>query len=204
MKNVYLIIVLSTLLIIAFTTSALAGWLIFHKPEFRGKVIDAETKELIEGVVVVAIYQKYPIISGPAGGNTSIVKIKETLTDEKGEFYFPPYTTIIQPFAREEETVFIIFKPGYGSYPRRQVSPPPLVSQEKFFSKELGTKGEKHFRSKTVSFTYGVVELPRLRTPEERLRAIPGRPGDARSKELPLLYKAINEERRRFGLGEVK
>ncbi len=201
-KNVYLIIVLSTLLIIAFTTSAAAGWIIFHKQEFRGKVIDAETKEPIEGAVVVATYQKYPIISGPGGGSPSIVKIKETLTDKKGEFYFPAYTTIIQPLAREVETVFIIFKPGYGSHPWRQV--PPLVSHEEFFSKELGTKGEKHLRSKTISFTYGVLELPRRKTREERLKAIPGGPGGARSKELPLLYKAINEERRRFGLGEVR
>ena len=146
MKNVYLIIVLSTLLIIAFTTSASAGWIIFHKQEFRGKVIDAETKEPIEGAVVVATYQKYPIISGPGGGSPSIVKIKETLTDKKGEFYFPRYTTIIQPLAREVETVFIIFKPGYGSHPWRQV--PPLVSPRGVFFKGIRNQGRKRFQVK--------------------------------------------------------
>jgi len=203
MKHLMIFLVVITL-IIFFAATTFAGWLIFHKPAFRGKVIDAETKEPIEGAVVVAVYQKYPIISGPAGGSASIVKLKETLTDKKGGFYFPPYTTIIQPLAMEEETVFIIYKPGYGNYPGRHVSPPRLVSHEKFFSKELGTKGEKHFKSKTVSFSYGVVELPRLRTSKERLKAIPGGPGDTGSEELPLLYKAINEERKRFGLGEVK
>ena len=55
----------------------------YHKPAFQGKVIDAETKEPIDGAVVVVIYKKYPIISGPGGGGESIMDIKETLTNAK-------------------------------------------------------------------------------------------------------------------------
>ncbi len=76
MKNVLIIFFLISIFIFNASISH-AGWLIYHKPEFKGKVIDTETKEPIEGVVVVAIYQKHPIISGPGGGSSSIINIKE-------------------------------------------------------------------------------------------------------------------------------
>jgi hypothetical protein len=97
MKKAYLIIVLSMILTITFCTSCFAGWLIYHKPAFKGKIVDAETKKPIEGAVVVAMYKKYPIISGPGGGSASIMHIKEALTDKKGEFHISSYTTFIQP-----------------------------------------------------------------------------------------------------------
>lgn len=114
MKNTLIFLVL-TLILIFNTSVSHAGWLIYHKPEFKGKVIDSDTKEPIEGAVVVAIYKKDTLISGPGGGYTSIIKIKEALTDENGEFYIPSYTTIIQPLSKEEGVSFIIFKPGYGN-----------------------------------------------------------------------------------------
>ena len=204
MKKAYITTLLFTLLIFAFSTPCRGGWLIYHKPEFRGKVIDAETKEPIEGAVVLAIYKKYPIISGPGGGSSSIILIKEALTDKKGEFYISSYTTIIQPLSIEDKTDFIIYKPEYGKYPGLHVSPPPLLSPEYFFSQEFGTKGEKRWRSKTVTFTFGVVKLPRLKTREERLKGLPGYPSDLTSKNSPLFFKTINEEYKRLGLGQVK
>jgi hypothetical protein len=59
-----------------FAAPCLASWLICHKPEFKGKVIDAEAKQPIEGAVVVAKYFKHPIITGSAGGSASITPIK--------------------------------------------------------------------------------------------------------------------------------
>jgi len=130
--------------------------------------------------------------------------VKETLTDKQGKFYFPSYTTLVQPFAKEGRARFIIYRAGYGSYPRRQISPPYFVDGQHFFSQELGAEGEISWESRTITVTFGLVELPRLNTRKERLRAIPGTPGDLGSRRLPLLYKAFNEERKRFGLGEVK
>src|SRR3989338_7708901 len=103
-----------TALVFVFLLSSrsFAGWLIYHKPEFKGKVIDAETKEPIEGAVVVVVYNKHTLISGPGGGHSSVIKVKETLTDKKGEFYFPSYTTLIQPNSIEDNAEFIIYKPG--------------------------------------------------------------------------------------------
>lgn len=192
-------------IVLLLTSESVAGWLIYNKPEFKGKVIDAETKEPIEGAVVVVVYKKHSLISGPGGGYSSVVKVKEALTDKSGEFYFLSYTTLIQPNSVEDAAEFIIYKPGYGSYPGRDdVHPLNYVGPEYLFSKELGTKGEIRRGAEVVTITYGVVELPKLKTKEERLSATPGGPTDYGSKELPLLYKAINAERRSFGLGEVK
>jgi hypothetical protein len=191
-------------IVLSFTASAHAGWLLYHKPEFKGKVIDAETKEPIEGAVVVVIYNKHTLISGPGGGYSSVIKVKEILTDKNGEFHFPSYTTLIQPNSIEDTAEFIIYKAGYGSYPDLQTSPPGVVDPEKLFSKDYGTSESVQIDYKTITYTLGIVELPKLKTRYERLRAIPATPTDYRSKELPLLYKAMNEENKRFGLGEEK
>ncbi len=212
MKNALILFTLT--LILTFNVSlSFAGWLIYHKPEFKGKVIDAETKEPIEGAAVVAIYEKHTLISGPGGGYSSVIKVKETLTDKSGDFYFPSYTTIIQPNSIEDTAEFIIYKPGYGSFPEYQITPSGIapVNQQVFFSKEIGSKGElelwvkgeKGPELRKAKVIFGIVELPKLKTKEERLKAITYPLGDVKSKEIPLLYKAINEERRQFGLEAV-
>ncbi|MRS01865.1 hypothetical protein EG832_01320 [bacterium] len=202
-------IILAMLLFSFTATLSEAGWLIYHKPEFRGKVIDAETKEPIEGAVVVVAYFKYTI--GIAGRDTSVIKTKETITGNNGEFYFPAYTTVIQPLSGEDKAEFIIYKPGYGSFPNYQLAPSfKLTDQEKFFSRGIGGTGDLSGTVNTiVKVTFGIVELPKLKTRKERLRAMPSwpseSPGDKRATELPLLYKAIFEEDKRLGLrGEAK
>jgi hypothetical protein len=167
------IFLMSMLIIVLFATPSFGSWLIYHKPAFKGKIIDSETREPIEGAVVVVIYEKSPLISVPGGGSPSVIKIRETLTDKKGEFYFSSYTTIIQPFAKEGTANFIIYKPGYASHPGWRIKSLDFVGPEYLFSKELGAKGEIRKRSKTISFTFGVVELPRLKYRKERLKAIP-------------------------------
>ena len=108
-------IVVCIVITLSLCIPAHASWLIYHKPEFKGKVIDAETKEPIEGAVMVAMYGKHSLISGPGGGYSSVIKVKEVLTDKYGEFYFPSYTTIIQPNSIEDYVQFIIYKPEYKS-----------------------------------------------------------------------------------------
>ncbi|MBN2467698.1 MAG: hypothetical protein JXD19_06055, partial [Deltaproteobacteria bacterium] len=55
-------------------------------------------------------------------------------------------------------------------------------------------------QSRVIPVTYGIVELPKLETREERLRAIPGRPSGLYEEDLPLLYKVIKEEHDRLGV----
>ena len=78
------------LLVFAFDISdSQASWLIFHKHEFKGKIVDAETNKPLEGVVVVAIYMSNVWIGGPAGGDSKVLKAREALTDAEGFFSFP-------------------------------------------------------------------------------------------------------------------
>jgi len=214
MRKLSFTVIMAMLLIAGHSASTSAGWLIFHKPEFKGKVIDAETKAPITGAVVVVVYYKH--VYNPAGGKSSVVKVKETLTDDNGMFSFPSYTTIIHPFSREDDADFTIYKPGYGSFPRIRKSPPSGIStdtKERFFwAKKFGKQGEIRVTVKTggewkdtkQKVIFGVVELPALKTRKERLDAIPGAPTDITSKELPLLFKAMNRENNHFGLGIVK
>lgn len=191
MKHLIASIIFITI-IVFFTVSAFAGWLIFHKSAFRARVIDAETKEPIEGAVVVVVYEKH--VYGPAGGYSSVVKVKEALTDKKGEFFFPSYTTGIHPFSREDYADFIIYKPGYGNFPNFQVSPPTFVDWDKFFSEDYGTKKVVRKRSKSATVTFGVVELPRLRTWKERRKANPSSISDIPKSKWPLLNEMIEKE----------
>jgi hypothetical protein len=213
MKKIMILFIFSSILALNISQSY-AGWLIYHKPEFKGRVIDAETKRPIEGAVAVVVYYKHSLISGPGGGYTSVVKVKETLTDKNGEFSFPAYTTLIQPNSIEDYARFIIYKPGYGNFPNQQILPSglPPVNEQEFFSKEIGSEGElemwakeeRDYQLRERKVIFGIVELTKMKSTEERLRAIPSTPTDIRSKELPLLYKIMNEEGRRFGLGEQK
>jgi len=189
MKNIIILFVLAMALFSTVSTTY-AGWLIYHKPAYRGKVIDAETKKPIEGAVVVAVYKKQTLISGPGGGSSTIIKIRENLTDKKGEFYFPSYQTIIQPLSKEDNVNFVIFKAGYGSHPGRMIYPFELAGPEYLFSKELETKGEIH----GVPITFGVVELPKLNTWEERWKANMISISDIPERKWPLLYDAIKKE----------
>ncbi len=198
------------LLIISFLISSVItshAWLIYHKPAFKGKVIDAETKEPIEGAVVVVMYHKTSM--GIAESYSVIINVRETLTDKNGEFYIPSYTTPIQPLSWENMANFIIFKPGYGNFPAYQKVPFGIKPKDEqtFFSRDVGKEGElemwvdgeKQPELKRVKLTFGIVELPKLKTREEREKArmaadIFG--AEISAKKLPLLHKAITEERK--------
>ena len=205
MKKTTSIILISFVIILLCSSNCMAFWLIYYKSGYKGRILDAETKEPIKDAVVVAIYYSHTIIGGPAGGWTSVVNTRETLTDENGEFYIYPYLTIFNPFMYQHGTEFIIYKPGYASYPNYRIVPIHYFSPyaEDFFTEDIGEKGEKRVWRNTYPVTYGIVELPRLKTKEERLRAVPSRPTDMRADDLPLLFKAINEDRKKFGLDDV-
>jgi hypothetical protein len=206
MRKTLIIILLAYLSVVLMPAWGDARWLIYRKPEFKGKVVDAETKEPIKGAVVVVMYYSSPIITGPGGGSSYIIHVKETLTDENGVFVIPSYSRLIQPNSLEGRVEFIIYKPGYGSFPNQPVKPDPPIYLEKFFAEEIGSEGEfvVESRKETKKFpvTFGVVELLQLKTREERLKTTPPPPTDF-IKDTPLLYEAINDERKYFELKPV-
>jgi hypothetical protein len=208
MKKISIIMLLSFFLTGIFTSTCIADWLLFSKPEFKGRILDAETKKPIEGAVVVAVYHKHQYAI--PHGNTIVINTREALTDEKGEFHIPSYYTIISPFSVDDTTSFIIYKPGYMSYPDLYQHPNYYGNYlEDFFAREIGERAEAVKLSvnlekmEKIIITYGIVELPSLKTKKERLRTVPSRPVGMRADDLPLLFKSINEERKNFGLDEV-
>jgi len=194
MKKAFTVCALAVILTFAYNSELLAGWLIYHKPEFRGKIIDADTKAPIAGAVVVAIYNSYPIISGPGGGSAKIIKIKEALTDESGVFHIGSYTTLIQPNSVEDTVTFIIFKPGYSSYPNFSTYPFMYIDIYSLFTSELGTKRKIIKNSEEILITNGVVELKRLKTWDERREAQRFLIANQPVKHWPILHKMVEEE----------
>jgi hypothetical protein len=198
--KITMLIVLATMFI---ASTSEAGWLIYHKSEFKGKVIDAETKQPLQGAVVVVVYNKTTMGLG-AGTISSIIHVREALTDKDGVFLIPSYTTIIQPFSWSSSASFIIFKPGCGTFPRKHAYPPvlSLPEQEIFFSAGVGTERLLSVYVADWKYEYrtlktGIVELPKFKTREERKQAwmdadIFG--ADVNARELPLLYKMVNDE----------
>ena len=172
---------------------------------WKGKVIDAETKKPIEGAVVLAVWDRN--YRTPTGGSSYFYEAKEVLTDKDGRFEIPSYITInlLPLISYIEGPTFTIFKPGYGDFTWHRVSPPmelSLPAIEEFFLYETGTEGEIGWDYKTekkIKVIFGIVELPPLKTREERLRSIPGHITEAIDK-TPLLNKLIDEEDKALGL----
>lgn len=199
MKKISILLLLLAMNLISMRpVSASSGWIIYCESAFQGKVIDAETKEPIEGAVVVAIYNVREY--GIAESGSSTADAKEVLTDKSGSFYIPPHTFLhIYPFAKGATTTFIVFKAGYASISELNLTD--------ILATDIGKEIESPWiYNQDLKFIFAprLIGLPRVSNREERLKAIPGSPGFTSSKELPLLYKAINEENKNFGLGKVK
>jgi hypothetical protein len=92
---------------------------------FWGKAIDADTKEPIEGAVIVAIW--YEERATVAGGDTRLKDVKEVMTDKSGEWSIVgpegrnydllPGLSFLTGIYFTREPIFIIFKPRYCSWP---------------------------------------------------------------------------------------
>ncbi len=154
----------------------------YHGP-YRGRVIDAETKEPLAGAVVVAIWERVKVQL--LHSSTVFYNAREVPTDANGEFVLhaedverdAPHQTL-RPF-------FIIFFPGFGSYPGYQIAP-------------------KGFLGAIFEGTGVTVELPRLRTREDRLDIVRGLPPlDVPDEKMPNLIRLMNAERVSLGLDPV-
>jgi hypothetical protein len=189
------ILLFSTLLFLLTASHACASWIIYHKPAFEGQILDGDTKEPIEGAVVVVLYNKRTIGLG-AGTLSSVINIRETLTDKEGRFRIPPYTTLIQPFSWEDRAYFIIYKPGYINidflYDR---------DLESLFSGQMLHVAGQEFEwlyNKELYIRYrppNIVELPNAKTRDDRINAKPAPYGEMRDWEKQkMLIKYIREE----------
>lgn len=158
---------------------------------FRGKVIDANTKEPIEGAVVVASWNEER--ATPAGPTTRLKDIKETLTNKNGEWviegpkgrdggHITAIFTFLTGIYYTLPPEFIVFKPGYCSYPAG-------------FGIDA-CRGKMKTYNFTVSENIGeIVELPKLtnRDRETLLKNIPFVPFED-DERIPIFKQLLEQD----------
>ncbi len=161
---------------------------------WRGQIVDAETGQTLEGVVVIAWWLKYT--GGPAGwAGGRYYAAEEVVTGSDGRFEIPPkialnWLPIITQIRGPE---FRIFKPGYGQF---RVVKPELKPLE---------EGDDPYEFLTKDGV--MIALPPLKTREERLKFYsslspppPPVPPDRRRK----FDEVIDVERKYLGFGPLR
>lgn len=82
----------------------------------EARVIDADTKQPLEGVIVTANWE---LEDSTFGGNVPVgqLMVMEAVTDKNGRFYFPPWGPKKPPKGglRNKDPQLLLFKPGYRS-----------------------------------------------------------------------------------------
>lgn len=176
---------------------------IFGKTKtFHGRVIDADTKMPIEGAAVVVHWVEAR--GTVAGESTRFKDVKEVLTDKDGKWsitgpegsqgddltaYFTFFTGI--HYTRKPD--FIIFKPGYCSYPGG-------LAIEACKGIKFSGAGET-MAGKTAELP----KLPEMINREDKLRMMPGPVAGEGSIEKQKKYLGLlNEESRNLGIAEYK
>jgi hypothetical protein len=150
---------------------------------WRGQVIDAETGQPLEGVIVVAVWDK--LSPGAMHPQRDFHDALEVVTDAEGRFVIPARSlTTLNPFVHFEGPETYMFKSGYGLGPVRNLRP----------------GGNKFDIYKLMEREGALFELRPLRTREERLDGLRGRPVLVPDSYLPRYLNAVREERDRLGL----
>jgi len=128
---------------------------------WKAQVVNAETGQPLEGVVVLMYWIKYT--GGPAGwAGGDFYDAEEAVSGQDGRFVVPSrWVFTLNPF-RKVFREMVIFKPGYGQWEFRDAK-----EWEKLLDWESKARREEvweQFEGEGV-----VMELPRLKTREERL-----------------------------------
>lgn len=153
---------------------------------WRGTVVDAETGRPLEGVVVLAVWDK--LSPGIIHNRREFHDAEEAVTDASGNFILSARSlSSLNPFVRFEGPRLLIFKGGYGMYRfRGELEWDALSADERVMRRR---EKWKQFEEKGVVF-----ELPPLKTREERRRALPREPSEVPDCRMLRLLEAINEE----------
>ena len=144
--NKYIVILVASVLV-----SAPAHATTYSAQSIRAQVVDANTNQPLEGVIVVAHWQwerKYASPIGVVGNDPRgplQLKILETVTDQQGRFYIPAWSSSLpsqtdtyllgidprivmqKPQPKDFDSRIILFKPGYA-YNRANPAPGALIT----------------------------------------------------------------------------
>lgn len=167
----------------------LHGWLYYQNGPYKGKVIELDTGNPIEGAVVAGSWHLEVFPGWP-----KFCDAVETLTDKNGEFVLPKaWCVSLWPIARLNiYSKPVVFKPGYLGYPPFGASPEDRRARmPKFTGQEFLDKKQ-----------YNIIELGKPKTREERELTYmdSGFSDDETRKKLPVLLRLLNEERKNLGL----
>jgi hypothetical protein len=155
---------------------------------YKGRVIDLETGEPIEGAVVAGVWGLEFALINP------FCDAREVLTDKKGEFILPRAWCIDpSPFAGIGGDI-IVFRPGYLGYL------PLGATFEERKTRMPGFTGQE-FEHKSE---YNIIKLGRPKTQWDREDTLAHAEYklstfDESIKKLPILLKMVNEESRNLG-----
>lgn len=188
--TLWLRLALPCLCLLAVCSMALAqspeGWdryLDKYRGPYRGQVIDADTKTPLAGAVFVALWRRDRVY--PFHIVSENYAVRETVTDPDGRFLLGARDVEDGAPRRTHRPEFLIFVPGYGSFPRFQKSPTGFLGG---VFEGAGT----------------TVELPRLEGREERRKNLstfgPHRFSENPFRDLPQLMRTLNQERTAIGL----
>jgi hypothetical protein len=146
---------------------------------YKGKVVDADTKEPIQDAVVLAIY--YMTTTSIAGSNSYPYDAQEILTNQNGEFNIPAKRVWFDNLHGWPPGSLVIFKSGYGLFPDHKRS--EAVGENK---------------SWPPSRKYVVYEIPKI-SMQERKKQLISFHHDIPYNKRRLYFSKVNEERVNLG-----
>src|SRR5687767_11692083 len=150
---------------------------------WQGRVVDAETGELLEGVVVVLAFIKYIRTFG--GPSPTLWAVDEVVTGPGGRFTARARRGFtLNPLAYFDSPDVTIFKSGYGQHRVRDVKP----KWQRLSTGELLEKPDI------------VLELEPLKTRAERLKFYGRFRGPIAGASGPRYEEAVRAERAYLGL----
>lgn len=151
---------------------------------FKGKIIDADTKEPLEDVVVVSAWSEETTYIGAT--HSRLKEVKEVLTNKNGEWEIKGPRGMGSDFM---ETVMSIVTLTTGAYYTR---PPDIIFFKPGYCSYPNGLGILACREK-MTFIKDTLELPKLldRSREAFLLNIPSLTSDARAK-LPIYQKLLD------------
>jgi hypothetical protein len=150
---------------------------------YKGRVIDAETGQPIQGVVVLGVW--YTSAAGPGGGSHTYHDAAETVTDKDGNFEIKGLGLKIMTTVKPINVV--IFKAGYEYL---GMTPWASFRIDEIYRKMIKWDGNR-----------AIIPLKKLTMEERRKQGDPPDPPSGASLiKVRLMLNEINKDRRERGL----
>jgi hypothetical protein len=151
---------------------------------YRGKVVDADTREPIEGVVVLGTWSE--LHPNPGGGYHTYYDARETVTDKDGGFSIKGQGLRIM--SNLEPMGILIFKAGYS------------YEQESWDSLKTGLYSKERIKWEDDK---PIFPLKKLTMEDRKRQSVPDPITGAPKSKIKLMVNEINKDRVTQGLGTI-